>query len=68
MTPPGRSPIARTTSPSPRQEAFERVPAAQLRVVSSAGLLGGDSTVAIEHGGKHYILRATRTGKLILTK
>lgn len=37
-------------------------------VVSSRSLLGGASTLIIEHQGMHYTLRATRNGKLILTK
>jgi hemin uptake protein HemP len=41
------------------------VPEAQ---VSSRSLLGGASTLVIEHMGMHYTLRATRNGKLILTK
>lgn len=36
--------------------------------LSSAVLLGGRSTLVIEHLGVRYILRATRNGKLILTK
>ena len=31
-------------------------------------LLGGQRAVTIEHEGAHYVLRATRNGKLILTK
>ncbi len=31
-------------------------------------LLNGRSSVIIDHEGEHYVLRATRTGKLILTK
>lgn len=37
-------------------------------MVSSRSLLGGATTLIIEHMGMHYILRATRNGKLILTK
>jgi hemin uptake protein HemP len=36
--------------------------------VSSAQLLRGQRTVAIEHGDQHYTLRLTRENKLILTK
>lgn len=36
--------------------------------LSSAVLLAGRSTLVIEHLGAHYTLRATRNGKLILTK
>lgn len=36
--------------------------------LSSAVLLAGRSTLVIEHLGMRYLLRATRNGKLILTK
>lgn len=36
--------------------------------LSSMQLLGGRDAVRIEHRGEHYVLRATRAGKLILTK
>lgn len=39
-----------------------------LRVVTSKDLLQGQVCVSIEHAGALYILRATRSGKLILTK
>ncbi|EIP85513.1 MULTISPECIES: hemin uptake protein HemP [Burkholderia] len=38
------------------------------RVVSSDALLQGQSHVSIAHNGETYQLRATRLGKLILTK
>ncbi|RQS59891.1 hemin uptake protein HemP [Burkholderia sp. Bp8963] len=38
------------------------------RVVSSDSLLQGRSHVSIAHNGETYQLRATRLGKLILTK
>ncbi|KVD82703.1 hemin transporter HemP [Burkholderia stagnalis] len=38
------------------------------RVVSSDALLQGRSHVSIAHNGETYQLRATRLGKLILTK
>ena len=41
------------------------VPASAL---NSDQLLGGQRAVTIEHEGAHYVLRATRNGKLILTK
>lgn len=34
----------------------------------SADLLRGRKTVRIQHGGEVYVLRVTRSGKLILTK
>ncbi|MGC3965678.1 MAG: hemin uptake protein HemP [Rhodocyclaceae bacterium] len=39
-----------------------------MQTVSSRALLGGGSLVLIEHSGMLYTLRATRSGKLILTK
>lgn len=43
-------------------------PAVESAVVSSHALLRGASTLTIEHQGMRYTLRATRNGKLILTK
>lgn len=37
-------------------------------VLSSSQLLGSQRAVTIEHEGTQYVLRATRNGKLILTK
>ena len=54
--------------PLPRSvPAAAALPVAEA-VVSSRSLLGGASTLIIEHQGMHYTLRATRNGKLILTK
>jgi len=36
--------------------------------LSSASLLNGQASVSIDHEGTVYVLRATKTGKLILTK
>lgn len=36
--------------------------------VSSAQLLGNLGRIIIEHNGEEYVLRLTRSGKLILTK
>ncbi|NTV09467.1 MAG: hemin uptake protein HemP [Zoogloea sp.] len=45
------------------------VPGVDLRAtISSASLLKGQPSVLIEHQGVIYALRATRAGKLILTK
>lgn len=41
---------------------------ADARYVCSTKLLDGQSSIAIDHEGTRYVLRATRTGKLILTK
>lgn len=40
----------------------------KLVTIPSSSLLGGQPYVLIEHGGAIYWLRATRAGKLILTK
>ena len=40
----------------------------QRRRVSSAELMQGAREVVIMHAGEEYILRITKTGKLILTK
>jgi hemin uptake protein HemP len=54
--------------PLPRSVPAAATPAAELSVVSSRSLLAGAGTLIIEHQGMHYTLRATRNGKLILTK
>ncbi|MBB3255755.1 hemin uptake protein HemP [Paraburkholderia bannensis] len=43
-------------------------PASSERTLDSAALLQGRSHVSILHNGETYQLRATRLGKLILTK
>ena len=48
-------------SPQPERERDERR-------VNSRTLLGGGSSLLIEHEGAVYRLRVTRQGKLILTK
>lgn len=55
---PNRERGAKPASPAPEAGAM----------VSSRSLLGGATTLVIEHMGMHYTLRATRNGKLILTK
>jgi hemin uptake protein HemP len=52
-------------SASPESSAGERVVE---RVVRSETLLQGRSHISITHNGETYQLRATRLGKLILTK
>lgn len=67
------------TEPDPSQEAHS--PSAgvvgaigsdadgiSLPSLSSEQLFGKHRAVTIKHEGAHYILRATRNGKLILTK
>ena len=41
---------------------------AHAEALSSVVLLRGHSSIAIDHLGTRYVLRATRAGKLILTK
>jgi hemin uptake protein HemP len=41
---------------------------APVEALSSLALLRGHSSIAIDHLGTRYVLRATRAGKLILTK
>jgi hemin uptake protein HemP len=48
-------------APLPRQAEGDRA-------IPSAALLAGQASVVIEHQGVRYVLRATRAGKLILTK
>ncbi|MEC5385427.1 hemin uptake protein HemP [Uliginosibacterium sp. H3] len=55
--------IPQTTPPSPLPQHQD-----SLRVVTSSELLRGQVCVNIEHAGALYTLRATRSGKLILTK
>ena len=38
------------------------------RRINSRALLGGAASLVIDHEGVSYVLRATRLGKLILTK
>ncbi|HVZ42825.1 MAG TPA: hemin uptake protein HemP [Ramlibacter sp.] len=48
--------------------AFEEHAASRAPALSSEQLLQGRSCVEIRHNGATYCLRATRLGKLILTK
>ena len=55
--------------PRPAQaDSHAPVPTQTPRCVQSQELLGKDNTLAIQHEGVVYQLRATRLGKLILTK
>ena len=55
------------TAPTARAEAGIAAPLEQ-RVFRSDALLQGRNHVLIAHNGETYQLRATRLGKLILTK
>jgi len=64
-----RSPAPRATDVPQQQPAQPAAaPAAGERVLRSDALLQGRSHVSIAHNGETYQLRATRLGKLILTK
>lgn len=52
--PPEPTPLAEKTENRPR--------------IASEQILGGATTVEIEHAGQRYLLRVTRENKLILTK
>lgn len=54
--------VTRTTEPA------SNTPASSERSLDSTALLQGRSHVSILHNGETYQLRATRLGKLILTK
>ncbi|MBW7861723.1 MAG: hemin uptake protein HemP [Rhodocyclaceae bacterium] len=60
--------IPASAAPSGRTGTTNAISPAQTPCLSSAALLGGHSSIAIDHEGTRYVLRATRTGKLILTK
>ncbi|MEM5344711.1 hemin uptake protein HemP [Paraburkholderia azotifigens] len=59
-----------TTAPAERQTGGNAAQTAESsdRVLRSDALLQGRSHVSIVHNGETYQLRATRLGKLILTK
>lgn len=56
------------------QRAPDALPADSLgtsscaEALSSVALLQGNASIEIDHLGTRYVLRATRAGKLILTK
>ena len=59
----------RTSQPAmpPAVDAHAQTPG-QADILSSELLLAGRTAVIIDHRGERYMLRATRAGKLILTK
>lgn len=63
---------ARTDAPAQPRKSAEPAAAAPTagneRTLDSTALLQGRSHVSISHNGETYQLRATRLGKLILTK
>lgn len=44
------------------------LPVEAVKRISSRALLGQSNSLVIDHEGVSYVLRATRLGKLILTK
>ncbi len=64
--PGGRTKVAAVTTPA--NAAKPAGADAGQRVVKSEALLQGQTHVSIAHNGETYQLRATRLGKLILTK
>ena len=65
---PPSSPLQHIEAAVPLDRSPCPLPAMELRVVSSKELLQKQTCVLIEHSGALYTLRATRSGKLILTK
>lgn len=59
---------AASQPPTPRPADAVSLPLASDVAISSAVLLAGRSSITIDHQGVRYMLRATRNGKLILTK
>ena len=57
-----------TEIPPPHRPAEVHLPWSQRRRISSADLMQGAREVIIVHEGEEYVLRITKTGKLILTK
>ena len=63
-----QSSTASTSAAKPVAERANGTGETSERVVHSDALLQGHSHVSIVHNGETYQLRATRLGKLILTK
>lgn len=60
---------AQTSVAAQKAEEGEALqPAQRCEILSSELLLAGRAAVVIDHHGERYTLRATRSGKLILTK
>jgi hemin uptake protein HemP len=57
-----------TEIPSESHTAQPLQPWPRRRRISSAELMQGAREIVIMHEGEEYILRITKTGKLILTK
>ncbi|CAB3778308.1 hemin uptake protein HemP [Paraburkholderia fynbosensis] len=63
-----KSSTASTSAAKPAAERANGSSETSERVVRSDALLQGHSHISIVHNGETYQLRATRLGKLILTK
>jgi hemin uptake protein HemP len=63
-----KSSTASTSAAKPAAEGANGSGETSERVVRSDALLQGHSHISILHNGETYQLRATRLGKLILTK
>ena len=55
-------------APAPDDACHEHTTDDGRSALPSARLLQGRNCIAIDHHGTRYVLRATRSGKLILTK
>jgi hemin uptake protein HemP len=62
------APASRNTTRTAASNPDESANASATRTVRSETLLQGRSHISIVHNGETYQLRATRLGKLILTK
>ncbi len=56
------------SAPAPDRHTSESSGELRRVLLTSRELLGNQREVRIEHEGSQYVLRATRNGKLILTK
>lgn len=61
-------PPGSAATPAQRAATAPKALAGTLPCLRSQDLLRGQKLVLIEHQGQNYLLRATRQGKLILTK
>jgi len=60
--------IMPTETPCQQGPAESHLPWSQRRRISCADLMHGAREVIIVHEGEEYVLRITKSGKLILTK
>jgi hemin uptake protein HemP len=64
----GATPIMQTEIPPKPSTSASHPSWSQRKRISTADLMQGAREVIIVHGGEEYVLRITKTGKLILTK